>query len=156
MEDRQVMVRFYPERRNPNMPRWRRNTPVVPSGAAASICRLSDASSLIRPKGNFLAFAQPQLVTAVADRAKLSETDAKRALSALEEILLEEVLNAVKLRFTGLIRHALGVELPQSETQLGAAASGRPALAAKSESVDLPKGKATRSSAQKSRDRLAA
>jgi hypothetical protein len=103
-----------------------------------------------------LAFAQPQLVTAVADRAKLSETDAKRALSALEEILLEEALNAVKLRLTGLIRHALGVDPPQSDTQLGAAAGGRPAIAAESESIDLPKAKTARSSAQESRGRLAA
>jgi hypothetical protein len=103
-----------------------------------------------------LALAQPQLVTAVADRAKLSETEAKRALSALEEILLEEALSAVKLRLSGLIRHALGVDPLTSDARLGAAASVLRAIPAKSESTDLPKAKTGRSSAPKPRRRVAA
>ena len=37
---------------------------------------------------------QTQLASAVADRAELSNTDAKRALAALEEIVLEQLGNA--------------------------------------------------------------
>jgi len=44
-----------------------------------------------------LSLTQTQLVTAIADRAELSKADAKRALTALEEIVLEEVGNAQKV-----------------------------------------------------------
>jgi hypothetical protein len=37
------------------------------------------------------------VITAVADRAELSKADAKRALVALEEIVLEELDNAQKV-----------------------------------------------------------
>ena len=51
-----------------------------------------------------MALTQLQLVTAVADRAELSKNDAKRALSALEEIVLEELGNAQKVRIGGLVQ----------------------------------------------------
>ena len=44
---------------------------------------------------------QTQLASAVADRAELSNTDAKRALAALEEIVLEQLGNAEKVRIGG-------------------------------------------------------
>jgi DNA-binding protein HU-beta len=47
---------------------------------------------------------QTQLVTAVADRAELSKSDAKRALAALDEIVLEELGNAQKVRIGGLVQ----------------------------------------------------
>ena len=45
---------------------------------------------------------QTQLASAVADRAELSNTDAKRALAALEEIVLEQLTNAEKVRIGGM------------------------------------------------------
>jgi DNA-binding protein HU-beta len=44
---------------------------------------------------------QTQLASAVADRAELSNADAKRALAALEEIVLEQLGNAEKVRIGG-------------------------------------------------------
>ena len=37
---------------------------------------------------------QSQMIAAVADRANMSKVDAKRALDALDEIVLEELGNA--------------------------------------------------------------
>ena len=47
---------------------------------------------------------QTQLASAVADRAELSNTDAKRALAALEEIVLEQLGNAEKVRIGGMVQ----------------------------------------------------
>ena len=44
---------------------------------------------------------QTQLVAALADRAGLSKTDAKRTLAALEEVVLEELGNAQRVRIGG-------------------------------------------------------
>ncbi len=67
-----------------------------------------------------MAFMQPGLIRAVADRANLSEAEADRALSALEDILLEEVLGAVTRRLAGLIQTALGIDLKQmADKELG-------------------------------------
>jgi Bacterial DNA-binding protein len=52
--------------------------------------------------GNAVALTQSQLVTAVADRAELTKSDARRALAALEEVVLEELGNAQKVRIGGL------------------------------------------------------
>ena len=41
---------------------------------------------------------QAQLVTAVAERTQLSKSDAKRALAALDEVVLEELGNAQKVQ----------------------------------------------------------
>ena len=60
-----------------------------------------------------MAVIQPQLVEAVAARSNLSVAEVGRALSALEEVLLEEVLGAVTRRLTGLIQIALGPEPPK-------------------------------------------
>lgn len=48
-----------------------------------------------------MALTQNQLVTAVADRAELSKSDAKRALAALEEVVLEELGNAQRFGSAG-------------------------------------------------------
>ena len=45
-----------------------------------------------------MALTQTQLVAAVADRTELSKADAKRALAALEDVVLEELGNAQKVR----------------------------------------------------------
>jgi hypothetical protein len=44
---------------------------------------------------------QVQLTVAVAERAKLSKANAKRALGALDEIVMEELGNAQKVRIRG-------------------------------------------------------
>ena len=76
---------------------------------------------------------QPQLIQAVAARSNLSVAEAGRALSALEEILLEEVLGAVTRRLTGLIQSALGIEPPKPARTH---ATDRPkAIAARSQSA---------------------
>jgi hypothetical protein len=49
-----------------------------------------------------VALTQTQLVSAVADGAELSKNDAKRALAALEDVVLEEIANAQKVRIGGL------------------------------------------------------
>lgn len=51
-----------------------------------------------------MALTQTQLVSAVADRAELSRADAKRALAALDEVVLEELGNAQKVRIDGLVQ----------------------------------------------------
>ena len=48
-----------------------------------------------------MALTQSQLVSAVAERADLSKTEAKRALAALDEVVLEEIGNAQKVRIGG-------------------------------------------------------
>lgn len=53
-----------------------------------------------------MALTQTQLATAVADRAELSRNDAKRALAALDEIVLDELGNAQKVRIGGLVGQA--------------------------------------------------
>jgi DNA-binding protein HU-beta len=47
---------------------------------------------------------QTQLADAVADRAGLSRTEAKNALSALEEVVLEEISNAEKVKIGGIVQ----------------------------------------------------
>jgi nucleoid DNA-binding protein len=53
---------------------------------------------------------QSQLVTAVADRAELTKNNARRDLSALEEIVLEELGNAQKVRITGPVQLTVRVK----------------------------------------------
>ena len=48
-----------------------------------------------------MALTQTQLVTAIAERADLSKNDAKRALAALDEIVLDQLGNAQKVRIGG-------------------------------------------------------
>ncbi len=51
-----------------------------------------------------MALTQTQLVTAVAERAQLTNRDAKRALAALDEIVLGEIATAQKVRIGGLVQ----------------------------------------------------
>ena len=60
-----------------------------------------------------MAITQTQLVAAVADRAELSRNDAKRALAALDEIVLEELGNAQKVRIGGLVQLTVRVKPAQ-------------------------------------------
>ena len=112
---------------------------------------------------------QTQLVVAVADRADMSRSDAKRALGALDEIVLEELGNAQKVRIGGLVQLTVRVKPAQkfSVSDRGAREGRNPAtgeeieIAAKPASVDLrarplAKAKAALPSVQKARRRLAA
>ena len=60
-----------------------------------------------------MALTQTQLASAVADRAELSNTDAKRALAALEEIVLEQLANAEKVRIGVLVQLTVRVKPAQ-------------------------------------------
>ena len=105
---------------------------------------------------------QPQLATALADRADLSKTDAKRALAALEEITLEQLANAERVRIGGLVQLTVRLKPAQKKRQGRNPATGEEiAIAAKPASVDLrarplAKAKTALPSVQKARRRLAA
>jgi DNA-binding protein HU-beta len=109
-----------------------------------------------------LALTQTQLVTAVAERAELSKTDAKRALAALEEVVLEELGNAQKVRLAGLVQLTVRVKPATKKRQGRNPATGEEiTIAAKPASVDLrarplAKAKGALPSVQKARRRLAA
>ena len=105
---------------------------------------------------------QTQLVSAVADQAALSKADAKRALTALEEIVLQELGNAQKVRIGGLVQLTVRVKPAQKKRQGRNPATGEEiTIAAKPASVDLrarplAKSKAALPTVQKARRRLAA
>jgi DNA-binding protein HU-beta len=109
-----------------------------------------------------VALTQTQLVAAVADRAELSKTDAKRALAALDEIVLEELGNAQKVRIGGLVQLTVRVKPAQKARKGRNPATGEEiTIAAKPASVDvrarpLAKAKGALPSVQKARRRLAA
>ena len=105
---------------------------------------------------------QTQLVAAVAERADMSRSDAKRALGALDEIVLEELGNAQKVRIGGLVQLTVRVKPAQKKRKGRNPATGEEIeIAAKPASVDLrarplAKAKAALPSVQKARRRLAA
>jgi len=109
-----------------------------------------------------LALTQTQLVAAVADRSELSKSDAKRALTALDEIILEELGNAQKVRIGGLVQLTVRVKPAQKARKGRNPATGEEiTIAAKPASVDLrarplAKAKGALPSVQKARRRLAA
>ena len=61
---------------------------------------------------------QSQMIAAVADRAELSKADAKRALEALDEVVLEELGNAQKVRLGGLVQLTVRVK-PATKKRTG-------------------------------------
>ena len=109
-----------------------------------------------------MALTQSQLVAAVADRAELSKNDARRALAALEDVVLGEIGNAQKVRIGGLVQLAVRVK-PAAKAREGRnPATGEAiTIAAKPASVDvrarpLARAKGALPSVQKARRRLAA
>jgi nucleoid DNA-binding protein len=62
-----------------------------------------------------LPLTQTQLATAVADRAEITSAEAKRILGALEEIVLEELDNAQKVRVGGLVQLTVRVKPAQKK-----------------------------------------
>jgi DNA-binding protein HU-beta len=101
-------------------------------------------------------------VTAVAEHADLSKADAKGALTALEEIVLQELGNAQKVRIGGMVQLTVRVKPAQKKRQGRNPATGEEiTIAAKPASVDLRtrplvKAKAALPTVQKARRRLAA
>jgi DNA-binding protein HU-beta len=108
-----------------------------------------------------LPLTQSQLVNAVADRAELSKADAKRAVAALEEVILEQLGNAEKVRIGGLVQLTVRVKPATKKRQGRNPATGEEiTIPAKPASVDLrvrplAKAKAALPSVQKARRRLA-
>ena len=114
------------------------------------------------PRRSAVPLTQAQLVSAVADRAELSKADAKRAVEALETIVLEQLGNAEKVRIGGIVQLTVRVK-PASKKRTGRnpATGEEITIAAKPASVDvrarpLAKAKAALPSVQKARRRLAA
>ena len=109
-----------------------------------------------------MALTQTQLATAVADRAQLSKADAKRALAALDEVVLDELGNAEKVRIGGLVQLTVRVRPAQKARKGRNPATGEEiTIAAKPASVDLrarplARAKGALPSVQKARRRLAA
>jgi DNA-binding protein HU-beta len=108
-----------------------------------------------------LALTQNQLVSAVADRADLGKSDAKRALTALEDVILEQIGNAEKVRIGGLVQLTVRLK-PATKARKGRnpATGEEITIAAKPASVDvrarpLAKAKEAVPSVQKARRRLA-
>jgi nucleoid DNA-binding protein len=105
---------------------------------------------------------QSQMIAAVADRAEMSRADAKRALAALDEIVLEELGNAQKVRIGGLVQLTVRVKPAQKKRKGRNPATGEEIdVAPKPASVDvrarpLAKAKGALPSVQKARRRLAA
>ena len=109
-----------------------------------------------------MSLTQTQLTSAVADRAGMSKSDAKRALTALEEVILEQVGNAEKVRIGGLVQLTVRVKPATKKRQGRNPATGEEiTIGAKPASVDLrarplARAKAALPSVQKARRRLAA
>jgi DNA-binding protein HU-beta len=105
---------------------------------------------------------QTQLASAVADRAEISRNEAKRVLAALEEVVLEGLGNAQKVRVGGLVQLTVRVKPAQKAREgRNPATVEEITLAAKPASVDLrarplARAKAALPSVQKARRRLAA
>jgi DNA-binding protein HU-beta len=107
-----------------------------------------------------VALTQTQLVAEVAERADLSKADAKRALAALDEVVLAELGNAQKVRIGGLVQLTVRVK-PATKARKGRnpATGEEITIKAKPASVDLrarplAKAKSSLPSVQKARRRL--
>jgi DNA-binding protein HU-beta len=103
---------------------------------------------------------QTQLAGAVADRAEITRAEAKRVLDALEDVVLEEIANAEKIKIGGLVQLTVRVK-PASKARKGRnpATGEEITIAAKPASVDLraralTKAKSALPSVQKARRRL--
>jgi DNA-binding protein HU-beta len=109
-----------------------------------------------------VALTQTQLIAAIADRAEMTKADAKRALAALDDVVLEELGNAQKVRISGLVQLTVRVKPAQKKRKGRNPATGEEIeIAAKPASVDLrarplARAKAALPTVQKARRRLAA
>jgi len=109
-----------------------------------------------------MALTQTQLVQEVADRADVSRADAKRVLAALEEVVLDELGNAEKVKICGIVQLAVRVR-PATKARKGRnpATGEEITIAPKPAAValkarPLARAKAALPSVQKAKRRLAA
>lgn len=107
-----------------------------------------------------MALTQTQLADAVAERAEISRTEAKKVLTALEEVVLGEIGNAEKVKIGNLVQLTVRLK-PASKARQGRnpATGEEITIAAKPASVDvraraLARTKAALPSVQKARKRL--
>ena len=104
---------------------------------------------------------QTQLTSEVAERSGLTKADAKAALTALEEVVLDELGNAEKVRIGGVVQLVVRVKEATKPRQGRNPATGEEIMiSAKPASValkarPLAKAKAALPSVQKARKRLA-
>ena len=105
---------------------------------------------------------QSQLADAVAERAGLTRVDAKKALTALEDVVLEEIGNAEKVKIGSLVQLTVRLK-PAAKARKGRnpATGEEITIGPKPASVDvkaraLTKAKTALPSLQKARKRLAA
>jgi nucleoid DNA-binding protein len=111
---------------------------------------------------SFMPLTQSQLVNEVADRADLSRRDAKAALEALENIVLEQLSDAEKVRIGGVVQLVVRVkEATKARKGRNPATGEEITIAPKPASVTvrarpLAKAKAALPSVQKARKRIAA
>ena len=107
-----------------------------------------------------MALTQTQLASEVADRSGLTKSDAKAALTALEEIVLEQLADAEKVRIGGVVQLVVRVKEATKPRQGRNPATGEEiTISAKPASVavkarPLAKAKAALPSVQKARKRL--
>ena len=103
---------------------------------------------------------QTQFADAVAERADLTRAEAKRALAALEEVVLEEIGNAEKVKNGGLVQLTVRVKPATKARQGRNPATGEEiTIGPKPASVDvraraLAKTKQALPSVQKAKKRL--
>lgn len=104
---------------------------------------------------------QTQLAGALADRAEITKAEAKRVLDALEDVVLDEIASAQKVKIGGLVQLTVRVK-PASKARKGRnpATGEEITIAAKPASVEvraraLTKAKSALPSVQKARRRLA-
>jgi nucleoid DNA-binding protein len=109
-----------------------------------------------------MALTQTQLAQEVADRAEVSRAEAKRVLAAFEDVILEELGNAEKVKIGGIVQLAVRVR-PATKARKGRnpATGEEITIAAKPAAValrarPLAKAKSALPSVQKAKRRLAA
>ena len=109
-----------------------------------------------------MALTQSQLAAEVADRAELSRADVKRVLAALEDVVLEELGNAEKVKIGNLVQLAVRLR-PATKARKGRnpATGEEITIAAKPAAValkarPLARAKSALPSVQKAKRRLAA
>jgi len=109
-----------------------------------------------------MALTQSQLAAEDADRAELSRADVKRVLAALEDVVLEELGNAEKVKIGNLVQLAVRVR-PATKARKGRnpATGEEITIAAKPAAValkarPLARAKSALPSVQKAKRRLAA
>src|SRR5439155_19267213 len=95
-----------PDSRNQCEPRVCRGFRGLPGRHLISVWHSRLNPYVISPTtgGSPMALTQTQLASEVADRSGLTKNDAKAALTALEEIVLEQLADAEKVRIGGVVQ----------------------------------------------------